>query len=231
MNWQLTFTKEYLTSTGEFAVYNDDNVNVALGNTKVYDWLSVTMNPYLLLKFKGGHSAHVGTNEWKMSTIPSNLSLGYWFRNEKFSIGSDTSVDLREHSLNYVRLLAVINLTDLKIVEECSLVNSTKSSYEKNFNLGTILDYNDKLKVFGNCYAELSQRNVDLAVGFQYSLDDSTVLKGKVDNKYAIVLSLMKSYRKFIDFGFIVRVSTLSKKTKEFKPKYNFGLSLNIADI
>jgi hypothetical protein len=189
------------------------------------------MNPHLVVRCKGGHTCHIGFNDTIVRTKPSNLSLGYWFKNDKLSIGSDTSVDFKENSLNYVRLLGVVKLPDLKLFGETSLVNSAKTVYDKNLILGSILDYDDKLKLFGNFAAELSKRSVDLAVGLQYDLDASTTVKGKVDNNYRFALSLLKNYRKWIDFGFIVRVSTVNRKTNEFRPKYNFGLSLNVADI
>jgi hypothetical protein len=230
-NFKLTWTKDSVTGCKEVDLYNDQHVNVSYASSGTCKEGSVTFNPHLVFKCKGGHTTHIGINDWNIRTRPSNLSLGYWFKNNKLSIGSDTSVDVKEHSLNYVRLLCVLNLTDLKLVHESSLVNSARTVYDKNFILGSILDYNDKLKLFGNFAAELTQSNVDLAVGFQYALDEATTVKGKIDNRYVVALSLLKNYRRFIDFGFIVRMSTLSKKTKDFNPKFNFGLSLNVSDI
>jgi hypothetical protein len=166
-----------------------------------------------------------------MRTRASNVALGYWFKNDKISIGTDTSIDFRLNSLNYARLLCVLRMNELHLIHESSAVNTGRSVYDKNFILGTIVDYNDKLKLFGNFATELTQNKVDIACGFQYALDDTTTVKGKVDQRYVVALSILKSYRKFIDFGFIVRMSSLSKKTKQWNPKFNFGLSLNVADI
>jgi hypothetical protein len=191
----------------------------------------MTVNPALVVTCSGGHTCHVGINDWVVKTRPAHLSLGYWFKNEKLSIGADSSVDIRDNSMNYVRLLGSFNLDKLNLLVESSLVNSEKAVYDKNVIIGSILDYSDKLKLFGSFATELTGKDADLAIGFQYALDQSTVLKGKVDNKNHVALSLLKNYRKFVDFGFIVRVSTVNRKTNQFNPKFNFGLSLNVFDI
>jgi hypothetical protein len=231
-NFNLGFNKEKFSFSHLCELYNENKKAVYFHNNISTDGKSLTVNPHLVFRCNNNHTCHVGTNDWNVNKSQlSNLSLGYWFREEKFSIGSDTSVDIRDNALNYVRLLCVLKLNDLKLVHESSLVNSARSLYDKNFILGSILDYSDKLKLFGNFAAELTQSNVSLAVGFQYALDDSTTIKGKLDNRYAVALSLLKSYRKLVDFGMIVRMSTVSKKTKQIRPKFNFGVSLNVADI
>jgi hypothetical protein len=103
--------------------------------------------------------------------------------------------------------------------------------FDKNFIVSSIIDYDTNLKIFGNFATELTKSDVDVAVGFQYAVDETTTLKGKVNSRYVLGISLLKSYRNFVDFGLTVRMSTLNRKSNQFNPKFNFGISLNVNDI
>jgi hypothetical protein len=231
VNFKVTWDKDTVSSNNCTELYKNEKFKLSFANSNAYEGKTCIINPTLVVACNGGHTCHFGLNHWVVKTKPTNLSLGYWFKNDKVSIGADTSIDFRQNSLNFVRLLCSLKLNELRLIHEVSAVNTATDVYDKNFILGTIIDYNDKLKLFGNFSTELTKSNVEIAMGFQYALDETTTLKGKANQRSVFALSLLKSYRKFIDFSFIVRLSTISKKTKQFNPKFNFGLSLNVADI